>query len=98
MKKSLIGNVVSINEDQLMICGYDHGSDEDREAIYFINPKTRLNNIESLDEISRDDQVKITYEDNEGRNTILNLLWQGNPWANHPFIRPQFSMINTRPL
>ncbi len=93
MKKNLVGNVFSINADQITICGYDYGSDEDREDQYFISPRTRFINIQSLDEISRDDQVKITYEEDAGKNLVLSLIWQGDPWGNPTLSRRNFPIL-----
>lgn len=77
MKKCLVGNVVRINSHQVTICGYDYDSDEDQEDRYVIGMHTRFENIHSLEDISRDDQVQIVYEQNEGKNIILHLVWQG---------------------
>ena len=94
MKKSLIGNVVSVNNEQLSICGYDYGSDEDREDMYIVTPQTRFSNIGSLDDIARDDQVKVTYEQTRGKNIIVSLVWQGSAWDSHFLIRANFPVLN----
>lgn len=77
MKKRLIGDVINVLNNEVLICGFDEDSDEEKVDKYFVTPRTRFQRVSSLDEVSWDDQVEIIYEKQDGRNVIVGFMWQG---------------------
>ena len=55
------GAVVEVSSDQIIVSEYDYDLDEEKDVVYKVNPDTELNNIESLKDLIKGDNIDINY-------------------------------------
>ncbi|MFB0561836.1 MAG: hypothetical protein ACETWM_11600 [Candidatus Lokiarchaeia archaeon] len=55
------GRVSSLSSNQIIVKEYDYESDEDVDVTYVIDPKVKIENVNSLEEITVGDSVGIDF-------------------------------------
>jgi len=67
------GVVVSSSPNQIVLLEYDYDRDEEVQVTYEINVDTKVENVESLDNLQKDDNVEIYYKEAEGKKIAVSV-------------------------
>ncbi len=67
------GVVVSTAAEQLVLLEYDYEQDADVEVSYAINADTKLENVGSVTEIAKDDNVEVLYVEKDGQKIATQI-------------------------
>lgn len=61
------GTVVSITGDQLVVLEYDYDKDAEVEVTYQVPATAEFNNVKTLADLKKDDNIEIYYKEAEGK-------------------------------
>ena len=67
------GVVVSHSPAQIVLLEYDYDRDEEIQVTYEVNADTKVENVESLDKLQKDDNVEIYYKQVNGKNVATSI-------------------------
>ena len=67
------GTVVSVNNQQIVISEYDYEKDEEVENTYLIDQKTEIKGVNSILDITVDDNVDIVYVINDDKKIAQSI-------------------------
>ena len=76
--KYSFGTVVKVGEGEIVVQEYDYSKDEEVEMTYAVTSETQYDNIGSLKEFAKDDNIEIYYKEAEGEK-IATILIKENP-------------------
>ena len=72
--KYSFGTVVKVGEGEVTVLEYDYSKDEEGEVIYMVNPETQLDNVGSLQELVKDDNVEVYFKEMDGKKVASMLI------------------------
>jgi hypothetical protein len=67
------GVVVSATANQIVLLEYDYDRDEEVQVVYTVDKSTELNNIGSMDQLKKDDNVEVYYKEANGQKMATSL-------------------------
>lgn len=67
------GVVVSQSPNQIVLLEYDYDRDEEVQVTYEVNAETKVENVESLDKLQKDDNIEIYYKEMDGRKIAVSI-------------------------
>lgn len=72
------GAVKRVGGEEIVITEFDYDTGEEKEAVYAVDPKVELSNVQSLKEIAEGDEVDIDYRV-EGGKKIAQVIAVAKP-------------------
>ena len=72
--KNAIGSVTAVSANQLVVNEYNLDTGEYNDRVYLFDSKTDLKNVKTINDISPNDNVEISYIEKAGKNIAQKIV------------------------
>ena len=72
--KYSFGTVVKVSESEVTVLEYDYSKDQEVEVAYTVNADTQLDNLGSLQELAKDDNIEVYFKEVDGKKVASMLI------------------------
>lgn len=67
------GALVSQSPDKIVVLEYDYDRDEEIQVVYELTPETKVENVDALDKLQKNDNIEVYYKDVGGKKVAVSI-------------------------